>query len=768
MPKDVKLNVGVGDNLEEISIRIPDDVPEPWDGKDELQYIGGRVSRIDGKYKTSGRAKYAFDIQPPGMLYAAFLRSPHPSAVVKSIDTSRARKYPGVKAILPVQESLPMQVRFAGQEILAVAATTLWQAEEALKLIDVTYEVQPFVVDVDEARETGAPLVFQKKVEAERTEGDLPGERSEVPQEGNVRGPIVFPKGATSEEIDAALAASDAVVQASYRTQVQTHSAMETHGVVAQWEDENRLTVWASTQGTFTVRNELAQVFDLPKSNVRVLTHYMGGGFGAKFGAGLYGVMAAKLAHEAKAPVRLMLDRKGEHLSVGNRPNSRQTLTIGANRDGKLTGIKLISYGTAGVGTGAGTSGPAKNIYQCDHIYTEEYDVFTNAGPGAAFRAPGHPQGAFALEQTIDELAYKLNLDPLEFRKMNTRHHEARQLEYEIGAKKFGWDKRNPRPGADPGAVKRGMGVANSVWYYIHGTGFQAAVQVNSDGSVELTNGVQDIGGGIGTIMAMVAAEELGLKPSHIHVRIGDTDFGSGPASGGSQTTAGITPAVRNAAYLARKKMFEIAAPLLEVQPTDLSLGAGKIFVTQEPSRSLTWKQVAARIPGEKFTVIGERHEDHFRVNPRTIGGVQFAEVEVDTETGIIRVLRVVAVHDCGRPMDRLTLESQINGGVIQGISYALFEDRLLDRATGRMVNANLEQYKIAGSLDVPEIESVVIDVNRGQNSTGAMGIGEPATVPTAGAIANAVYHATGVRVRELPMTPQRVLAALHDQGGTS
>ncbi len=769
MSKQVNLSVGIQDNLREITVEIPDEAPRPWDGTDKLKYIGGRVSRVDGQEKTTGRAKFSSDIQLPGMLYARFLRSPQPAAVVKSIDISKAESAPGVKAILLVQEKLPMIVRFVGQEILAVAAETRQQADDALKLIEVVYRERPFVTKTDEARRADSPVVFEQAVEEKKSEGDLPGAAATAGQNGNVRGPQIRPKGGAPDKVDAALAGSDAVVEATYRTQVQTHSAMETHGVVAQWQDLNHLTVWASTQGTFTVRDELAEVFEMPKSQIRVLTKHMGGGFGAKFGAGIYGVMAAKLARQANAPVRLMLDRKEEHLCVGNRPDSTQKLKVGANSDGKLTALKLLAYGTAGVGTGAGVSGPARNIYEIEHIYSEESDVFTNAGPGAAFRAPGHPQGAFALEQAIDELAYKLKIDPLAFRKTNTSKNEIRQVQYKLAAAKANWAKRNSRPAADSGPIKRGMGVANSVWYYFYGTGFQASIQVNSDGSVEPTNGVQDIGGGITTIIAMVVAEELGLKPTDIRVTIGDSDLGFGPASGGSQTTAGITPAVRDAAYRARMRMFDIAAPLLGVSAEQLRADEGRIFAKEDKNKSLTWKQVASKMPGDKFTIVGERFKDHIQTKPRTIAGVQVAEVEVDTETGVVRVERVVAVHDCGRPLDRLTLESQINGGIIQGISYALFEDRILDRNTGIMVNANLEQYKIAGSLDVPKIESVILDVNHGQSSTGAIGIGEPATVPTAAAIANAVFHATGARVRELPMTPDRVLSALeYKEGGTS
>ncbi len=766
MSKEYLLKVGVEKDLKDLTVEVPDDQPKPWDGAIKLSYIGGRTSRIDGIEKTTGRARYTFDIKRPGMLIGKFLRSPYPACLAKSIDTSKAEKMPGVKAVILAQDSLPMQLRYAGQEILAVAADTLEQAEQALRAIKINYEQVDFVVDIEKAKLPDAPVVFAKVVEEKTTEGDLPGGRARVSQEGNIRGPKITPEGADQAEIDALIKSSEFMVDMEFRTQVQTHSAMETHGVVAEWGADEKLTVWASTQGTFGTRNELAEYFGIKQTDIRVITEYMGGGFGAKFGPGVEGVMAARLAKKAGAPVRLMLDRKEEHLAVGNRPSSVQKLTVGANKEGKITGLKLISYGSAGVGTGAGTSGPAANIYEYEKFYAEESDVFINAGAGRAFRAPGHPQGTFALEQAIDQLAYKCKMDPLEFRRINTLKDEVRQTEYKLGAEKFGWQKRHPTPGSDPGPVKRGVGVANSVWYYIYGTGFLASLQVNSDGSVLFTNGVQDIGGGIGTVLGMVVAEELGLSPQDITVKIGDTNYGLGPASGGSQTTAGITPAARNAAYKARLKMFDIAGEMLDVHPDKMTASDGKIFVAGNPAKSVRWKEVAARIPGNQFTVVAERIKDNHELERGTIAGVQFAEVEVDTETGIIQVKRILAVHDCGRPMDRLTIENQIIGGINQGISYALFEDRILDRNTGLMINANLEQYKIAGALDVPEIQSLIIDVNHGQSSTGAMGIGEPATIPTAGAIANAVYHAIGVRLRQIPMTPARVLMALQEAKG--
>jgi xanthine dehydrogenase YagR molybdenum-binding subunit len=514
------------------------------------------------------------------------------------------------------------------------------------------------------------------------------------------------------------------------------------------------------------VREELAEYFELPETNVRVITEFMGGGFGAKFGAGIYGVMAARLAKKAGKPVWLMLDRKEEHLCVGNRPDSVQSYTVGANKEGNLKAIKLIAYGTAGVGTGAGAGGPARGTYRPEMVYTSESDIFTNAGPGAAFRAPGHPQGAFGLEQAVDELAYKIGMDPLEFRLKNTTFDEVRQYQLKRGAEKIGWNSRAALNKNKNNPVKRGIGVANSLWYYIYSRGHIVTVNVAKDGTVELLNGAQDIGGGITTILAMVAAEELGLKVENINVKFGDTTFGQGPASGGSTTTASLTPAARKAAYKAKLKMFEIAAGLLDSTPDKLDSGDGRIFVADNPGRSLTWEQVASKIEGNQISVTGERIADSRREGVRWwIGGVQFADVSVDMETGIIKVNKIVAIHDCGRPMDRLTLESQIHGGIIQGLSYALFEDRRLDRNTGLMVNPDLESYKIAGFMDIPDIYCEIVDVNQGQNASGAVGIGEPATVPTSAAIANAIYHAAGVRMRSLPITPDKILDAISKGG---
>ncbi len=749
-----ELLVGVGRELAKEPRAVPAGEPPPWDGESKLTSVGGRVPRLDGARKVTGAAKYAFDVRLPGMLYAAVVRSPHPHAWVRNLDLGPARAMPGVRAAVAVERVLgPAKLKVAlkmpspwpkvlyeGQPIAAVAATSQAAADEAARRIQVEYQPLTHVTDIDRARQGDSPLVFEGPVEQRGSAGGG-GAAKGLAQRGNVRGPLVKDRPA-DVDIEAALAKSAHVVEETYRTQVQTHSAIETHGVVASFTAEG-LEIWASTQGLFTVRDEFATLFELPKEKVRVHCEFTGGGFGSKFGAGNFGVLAALLSQKAKAPVRLFLDRRGEHLAVGNRPSTVQSLRLGCDEEGLLTGIYLKAYGSAGAAAGAGCAGPVQNMYTCPAVRSEEEDVFLNSGPAAAFRAPGHPQGAFALEQAMDELAHVMRIDPVALRDKNDPHL-ARREERRRGMELCGWkEKRAVPPGAAHGPRKRGIGFAQGNWYNFDGAPGNAEVLIHSDGTVECKSGVQDIGGGIRTVMAMVVAEELGLSPAQIKVSIGETSYPEGPPSGGSITTQILTPGVRKAAFNARKKLFELVPG-----ERDVLAAARKLRV---PS-----------VRGE-----GDRVKDYAGWNAgpldlkSRLGGAQFAEVEVDVETGIVRVLRVVAVHDCGRAINKLTTESQINGGIIQGLSYALFEDRILDRKTGRMVNANLEEYKIAGSKDVPVIQPILIDQFRGRTNTDASGIGEPATVPTAAAVANAVFHAIGVRVREAPITPARVLAAL-------
>lgn len=776
------LPVGIAqDRMSTVEREVPVNEPPPLAPNRDLHAIGKPTTRWDGKAKVTGAARYTADIRLPGMLYARMVNAKVPHAKVLSIDTSAAERLPGVKAVYIIEhvdgnaelrdksKEIPSKypiVRYAGQPMAAVAAVSPQIAEDAVKLVKVAYQEFPFVIDRKVAEQSDAPAVYPGPADQAGTAGGGGGPKN-VPQVGNVHGPAEKTVGYVKE----GFADADVTVEGQFITQVQTHSALETHGVVADWKPEG-LTVYASTQSTSSVREELAYVFKLPQSKVRVITEYMGGGFGAKFGAGNFGVAAANLSRKANAPVWLMLDRKEEHWSAGNRPDSDQTLKIAGKRDGTLTAMQLVSYGTAGTGTGAGCSGPVQNMYECANKWTREYDVFTNAGPGASFRAPGHPQGCFALEQAIDELAEKIGMDPLDLRDKIDASPQ-RRVERRIGREKFGWASRR-KANSDAGPVKRGVGVAQAVWYRIVNMNSAAEVRLSKDGSIELMSAVQDIGGGIKTVLAQVVAEEFGIKPSEVTVRIGDTRYPVGPPSGGSMTTASLTPAARNAAYQLKREFFEAVAPKVNASAADLYFSDGKLRSKSNPSLSLTLRQAAARMPSDELSARANRVPDYGGPSDKrkpggerrtTLGGVHFAEVSVDTEAGRIHVERVVAVQDCGRPMNPLALESQINGGVLQGISYALYENRILNHAKGLMVNANLEQYKIVGSLETPKIEIVVIEDYQGQSSTDAYGIGEPATMATSAAIANAFYNATGVRIRHLPMTPSIVLATLAKNG---
>lgn len=779
-PGEVMFPVGIpGVEMKESPRKVGADEPPPLPINAKLSAIGKPTPRVDGRAKVTGSARYTADVKLPGMLYARMITSTAPHAKIKTIDISAAERAPGVKAVHILDRDMSAArssdeaeqkyptIRYAGQPVGAVAAVTQAQADDAARLVKIEYEPLPFVVDIEKARQPDAPIIFAGKAEQAGTAGGGGGARN-VEQKGNVRGPARQNRG----DVEQGFREAEVVVEAEFRTQVQTHSALETHGVVADFKPD-LLTVYASTQGTSSVRDELSSVFALKRSQVRVITEFMGGGFGAKFGAGNYGVLATHLSRKSGVPVRLMLDRREEHLSVGNRPSSVQKIRIGARKDGSLTAIELKSYGTAGVGTGAGATGPTQNMYPCANLLTEDSDVFTNAGPAAAFRAPGHPQGAFSLEQAVDELAEKLRTDPLELRE-KIDPLESRRVQRKIGADRINWIARHA-PGADAGPVKRGIGVAQAIWYRFANADSACEVRISRDGSVELMSAVQDIGGGIKTALAQCAAEELGLRPEQIAVKIGDTAFPPGPGSGGSVTTNSITPPARNAAFSVSRDLLRQVAPALGVESADdLVLADGKVSVRSDPGKSMSFAAACAKLSTDQITATAKRSADfplpdagggraQGRRSPAgQLGGVQFAEVSVDVETGVIKVLRVVAVHDCGRPINPLALESQINGGIIQGISYALHENRLLDRNTGIMVNPNLEQYKIAGSKDTPVIEPILIEQYWGRSSTDAAGIGEPATVPTAAAVANAVYNAIGVRIRELPMTPAVVLRALH------
>ncbi|MBU6408929.1 MAG: xanthine dehydrogenase family protein molybdopterin-binding subunit, partial [Verrucomicrobia bacterium] len=529
------------------------------------------------------------------------------------------------------------------------------------------------------------------------------------------------------------------VIEGFYTTPVQIHHPMETHGNTVSWTDEG-LTAWASTQGISSVQNSFARPLGLEHSQVRVITQYMGGGFGSKFSGGVHGLLAARLSQAAKAPVRLMLTRFDQALAVGNRPSTFQRIRLGALADGTLHAFDLEDYGTAGIGAGAATGGggggvsfPAPYIYRVANSRVSFTSVAVNAGSACAFRAPGCPPASFGVESAMDDLAVKMKMDPVELRLKNDPS-EIRQREYRIGAEKFGWKGKYQTPGSSPGIVKTGVGCAGANWGGGGSRRTNAQAQISPDGSVEIRMGVQDLGTGTRTVIAVIAAELLGLRPDQITVKIGDTRYPPGPGSGGSTTCASISPTVNDLCGNALQQL-QAQTGVADARGENWFAACKKLGVNPLIAHG-NW------IPG---------------LSGKGTGGVQFAEVDVDTETGLVTVKKITAVHDCGLIIDKLTAESQINGGIIMGMGYALYEERVMDNLSGVVLNPNFETYKLSGIADIPEIDVTLINMPE----RGVIGIGEPATIPTAAAIGNAVANAIGARVCSLPITPAKVLATL-------
>lgn len=679
----------------------------------ETRYLGKATPRLDGAAKVTGRARYTTDIVPPGLLYGAILRSKWPAARVQSIDLAKAKAAPGVKAAVTAKDG-EFDVSFYGQELAAVAATTRQAALDALRLIAVKATPRPFVVKELDAIKPDAPSVSAGK-----------------PNLG-------FAQAKDVGDVDAAFAASAAVIEGTYETQIEIHNPTEPHGHVVSWQGDE-MTAWSSTQAVYGSRDAFASALGIPQSKVRVICEHMGGGFGSKFGPNIEGVLCARLAQAAGAPVKLVLTRFEQALAVGNRPSSFQKIKLGADAQGKLTAFQLESFGTPGFSSGVSSAGgsgragfPAPYIYKPVTTRVKQGSVAVNAGQAGPMRAPGHPVASAGIEAALDDLAVKLGMDPVEIRLKNDPS-DIRQNEYRLGAEKFGWKQKFHKPGDTPGPVKRGVGCGGAAW--VNGNRpSQIELQANPDGTVEARMGTQDLGTGSRTVVQVVAAEMLGIDREAIHVQVGDTALPFSGASGGSVTTVSITPAI-----------YDGCENLL----AELQKASG----IADP-RGAKFKESCGKLRNFPLRVIGRWKEG---LSSTGACGVQFAEVEVDTETGFVRVPKILVVQDCGLVVNKLTCESQINGGVIMGLGYALYEQRVMDGATGVVLNPNFETYKIPGAADMPEIEIMLLDMPE----RGVIGVGEPCTIPTAAAIANAVANAIGVRVPSLPITPDKVLAAL-------
>ncbi|MGB5158786.1 MAG: xanthine dehydrogenase family protein molybdopterin-binding subunit [Desulfobacterales bacterium] len=740
--------------------------PEPW-GKTAV--IGKSKSRVDAYERVSGTAVYPSDLSLPNMLYGAILRSPHPHAKIKKVDVSKAIKMPGILDIIasttpeadiywPYSKDVKTKLfdphcRFEGETVAAVAAETPYQAWDALRSIRVDYQILPFIVDEQKAIEPGAPRMHEG-------------------------GNLVKPKEIYSRgDIEKGFAQADVVMEESYRTECEIHTPMEPHGCVAYW-DGDLLVIHESTQGVYSVQSNVAQVLDLPLSKVRVIGHYMGGGFGSKLVAGKYTVIAALLAKRTGRPVKLFLTREETYLCTGNRPPANMTLKAGVKKDGTLTALDFSVTGTGGAYPAGGTAlvdWLIKDLYTCPNVRTNATDVYTNAGPARPFRAPGHPQCSWALEQMMDAMAEAIHMDPVQLRLKNIpSYSQAREGNppytttglkdcLEQGARTFRWDERhkNIEKSDMTKHLKRGVGMASCLW--IAGGGGPPStiiLKLFSDGSVNLNMGASDIGTGTKTVMAMVVAEELNVKAEMIqieHADTGTTQYAT--PSGGSKTVPTEAPAVRSAAIHIKQQLLQMAADDLKTEISSLHFDGNEIVSENDDSKKIKIIEISGLKKRGVVVGIGYRgpNPEGKAVNPFA---AQFCEVEVNTKTGEVKIIDFLGANESGRIIDRLTYDNQVYGGITMGIGFAMTEVRILDgNDTGKMVNRNWHDYKLPTALDVPlHMESLPIDMPDAEaNITGAKGLGEPVTIPTAAAIANAVYHATGVRIKQTPLNPLRL-----------
>jgi xanthine dehydrogenase YagR molybdenum-binding subunit len=745
-------------------VEVPEHEPEPWGEETELSIVGQRAQRVDAPDKVTGRARYTSDLTRPGLLHAAILRSTIARGSV-TLDLEPALKVAGVVDVIGSAD-LERRIRltsgalfdttisFAGQALAAVCAETIDAAWRGVSAIVTRYESEPHVGSFDAAVSKDAPAV----------------RRTSKPTASGAQSPNLLsgsPDVVERGDVERGLAEADVIVRREYRTPVALHTALEPHGSVAEW-DGDRLTVWESTQAVFRTREQLAKGLGVSQSSVRVIKEHMGGGFGAKTSAGPHTFAAAILARRTGRPVRCINDREAEQTDSGNRPSTRQRVTLGARRDGRLTAIVCESDVPLGIGGWEG--GPAglyHELYSCPNVRTVERFAYINTPAMTAFRGPGHVEGAFGLESAMDALARELGMDPLELRRINFAERDEKKNRpfssnrlrecYDRGAARFDWST----PRRSDGRIRRGKGMAAQIWGAGGGPPAYAIVKVNGDGSADVLTGTQDLGTGSRTILAQIAAESLGAKLADVRIVLGDTERTpyTGP-SWGSMTTPSVGPAVRAAAEDARRQLLEAASEILDVPASNLS-ARESVITSDGREASITFRSLCDKLGEVMILGRGARGPNQTGVGLASFGA-QFAEVEVDIETGVVRVVRIVAVHDAGRIINPTLAESQVEGGIIQGLGYGMFEERVLDPATGRPLNANTHDYKVPTMGDVPRIEVELLDVpDPSANHTGARGLAEPPIIPTAPAIANAVADAIGREVLELPLTPWRILQAL-------
>ena len=734
----------------------------------EYKVVGTRPVRHDGTDKVTGRAKYGADYDAAGTLFAKVLRSPHAHARIKSIDTSKAEAAQGVRAVItgadvPTDSAAARKVMakdkalYKGHPVAAVAAVSAHDAEQALALIEVEYEPLKAATEVRQAMAEDAELLHD-----DQTTEEL-GEKTE--KHSNVATHFRYEQG----DLEKGFAAADIIVEKEYSTATVHQGYIEPQNGASFWNTNGELTIWVSTQGAFTTRDALAGVLDLPVSKVRVVPMEIGGGFGGKIPIYLE-PLTALLSKKAGAPVKSAMSRAEVFEATGPTSGSYMWIKMGATNDGKIVAAEASLAFDAGAFPGSPVTAGAQCMFACydiENARVDGYDVVANKPPVAAYRAPGAPIAAFACETVVDELAEKLGLEPIEFRVRNASKEGTRRVDGPVFPKVGNVEQLDAARESEHyqrnlEGPNRGRGVASGFWFNI-GLQSSASISVQADGTISLVEGSTDIGGTRASI-AMQAAEVLGIPAEDVDPSVGDTDsVGYTFLTGGSRTTFATGWAAYECAQEIKQKMIERASSIWDVDVADVDLVDGVFQHTSDQELKLSFKELAGQLNRSGGPISAQ-----VSVDPRGAGGAfatHIVDVEVDPDTGKVTILDYTAIQDVGKAIHPSYVEGQIQGGVVQGIGWALNEEYRFN-AEGRMENSSFLDYRMPTSLDLPMIGTVIVEVANPGHPYGVRGVGEVPIVPPMAAIANAIYHAVGVRMNKLPMSPDAILESLWSKDG--
>ena len=751
----------------------------------KYRVVGTSPDRPDGLDKVTGRARFGADLNMSGLLHGAILRSPHAHARIRSIDTSKAQALPGVIAVATADDfpiirdqvidfgegvgSARMMAEndlarekalYVGHAVAAVAASSVEVAQEALGLINVDYEVLTPVLNVLDAMKEDAPVLHENLTTLFRVDRNAKGEDTGV--KGNVAGHIQLQRG----DMDAGFKAATVVVEREFTTQTVHQGYIEPFAATAYWSPDGHITIWTSTQGIFGIRRSVSAILGVPESDVKVVPMEIGGGFGGK-GVGYLDPVAAVLSRKSGRPVKIVMNRKEVFEGTGPTSGTYIRCKVGVDGNGKITAAQLYLAYEAGAFPGSPVAGGAYTglgPYKIDNLLVDGYDVVCNKQKTQAYRAPGQPQVAFAVETVMDEVAEKLRMDPMDFRLRNAVD-EGDRAPNGVPHGRFGCReveeamKAHPHYTAPLEGPNRGRGVA--VGYRLNGggTGSSATINVNSNGTTSLVTGSADLSG-TRVAMAMQAAEVLGIDAEDVTPAVVDTDsVGWTGGSGGSRITFDTGRAVIAAALEVVTEMKGRAALLWEVQDDDVDFVEGVFICTKNTEDRFTFKELAGKLMQTGGPVTCSASDSQGGAGAQLAGNI--VDVEIDPDTGKVQILRYTAFLDAGQAVHRVYVEGQMQGGALQGAGWALNEGYIF-KEDGSIANSTFLDYRMPTSLDLPMIDTEIIEVPNPRHPFGVRGVGEAPIIAPPAAIANAIYHATGVRMTSLPMSPETVLAAIN------